>query len=167
MPCRIYRRSFSARAPNNLNGVRRIAAILSLLVIASCGAAPPVRTPTPASDLVIPTTVPNGKVYVVVRTSYAVGQVIRATVQLSPTTGTLRGPLDPFVQASGFHGTATVKHLSVEPISVTAGSGEVVILWDMHDDAGAAVGSDDYSLVFNVVDDAGRSTTVGTTLQVR
>ena len=121
----------------------------------------------PASDLVIPTTVPNGKVYVVVKPTYTVGEVIRATVQLSPTTGTLRGPLDPFIQASGFHGTATVKHLTVDPISVTAGSAEVVVTWDMRDDAGTAVGGDDYSLVFNVVDDAGRTTTVGTTLQVR
>jgi hypothetical protein len=147
--------------------VRRLAAILGLLVLASCGPAAPARTPAPVNDLVIPTTVPNGKVFVVVKPSYTAGEVIRATIQLSPTTGSLRGPLDPFIQASGFHGTATVKHLSVDPISVTAGSAEVVVLWDMRDDAGAAVGSDDYSLVFNVVDDAGRTTTVGTTLQVR
>jgi len=148
--------------------VRRLAALLlGLFVLASCGSAPPVRTQAPVNDLVIPTTVPNGKVFVVVKPTYTVGEVIRATVQLSPTTGTLRGPLDPFIQASGFHGTATVKHLAVDPISVSAGSAEVVVLWDLHDDAGTAVGSDDYSLVFNVVDDAGRTTTVGTTLQVR
>jgi hypothetical protein len=147
--------------------VRRIAALVGLLVIVSCTSAPPVRTVSPVSDLVIPTTVPNGKVFVVVKPTYTAAETIRATIRLSPTTGTLRGPVDPFIQASGFHGTATVKHLSVEPISVTAGSAEVVIVWDMRDDAGAAVGSDDYSLVFNVVDDAGRTTTVGTTLQVR
>ena len=95
------------------------------------------------------------------------GDTIQATVRLSPTTGTMRGPLDAFIQASGFHGTATVRHLAVDPISVSAGAAEVVVLWDMRDDTGAAVGSDDYSLVFNVVDDAGRMTTVGATLQVR
>jgi hypothetical protein len=121
----------------------------------------------PVSDLVIPTTVPNGKVEVIVKATYPVGATIRATIRLTPTTGTLRGPLDPFVQASGFHGTATVRHLAVDPISVAAGSGEVVVVWDMRDDTGAAVGSDDYSLVFNVVDDARRMTTIGTTLQVR
>ena len=57
--------------------------------------------------------------------------------------------------------------LFVDPISVSAGSAEVVVLWDMRDDAGAAVGSADYSLVFNVIDDAGRTTTVGATLSVR
>ena len=121
----------------------------------------------PISDLVIPTTVPNGKVEVVVKSGYAVGETIRATVRLRPATGTLRGPLDPFIQASGFHGTATVRHLVVDPISVTAGSGDVVVQWDLRDDTGTTVGSDDYSLVFNVVDDAGRTTTVGATLQVR
>jgi hypothetical protein len=146
--------------------MRRLAALL-VIVLASCGSAPPVRTFAPVGDLVIPTTVPNGKVDVIVKPTYIVGETIRATIRLSPATGTLRGPLDPFVQASGFHGTATVRHLAVDPISVSAGSGEVVVLWDMRDDAGTAVGSDDYSLVFDVVDNAGRATRVGATLQVR
>ena len=145
----------------------RLAALVGLLLFVSCASAPPARTASPVSDLVIPTTVPNGKVEVVVKPIYTAGQTIRATIRLAPTTGTLRGPLDPFIQASGFHGTATVRRLAVDPISVTAGSAEVVVSWDMRDDGGAAVGSDDYSLVFNVIDDAGRTTTVGTTLQVR
>jgi hypothetical protein len=118
-------------------------------------------------DLVIPTTVPNGRVDVVVKRGYTVGETVRATVRLVPTTGTLRGPLDPFIQASGFHGTATVRRLAVEPVSASAGSAEVVVLWDMRDDAGTAVGADDYSLVFSVIDDSGRRSTVGATLQVR
>jgi hypothetical protein len=121
----------------------------------------------PVRDLVLPTNVPNGKVEVVVKSGYAVGETVRATVRLSPTTGTLRGPVDPFIQASGFHGTATVRHLAVAPITASAGSAEVAISWDLRDDAGSAVGSDDYSLVFNVIDDSGRTTTVGATLQVR
>ena len=75
--------------------------------------------------------------------------------------------LDPFIQASGFHGTATVRHLAVAPITVNAGSATVDVSWDMRDDAGKSVGADDYSLVFNVVDDAGRTSIVGATLQVR
>ncbi|HEX9141396.1 MAG TPA: hypothetical protein VF833_04150 [Gaiellaceae bacterium] len=142
-------------------------ALLGLFLVVSCGSAPAVKTPAPVNDLVIPTTVPNGKVEVIVKATYAVGEPIRATIRLSPASGTLRGPLDTFIQASGFHGTATVRHLGVDPISVSAGAAEVVVLWDMRDDAGAVVGSDDYSLVFNVIDDAGRTTTVGTTLQVR
>ena len=147
--------------------MRLVAALVALAVVASCEGAPPVRTATPVSDLVIPTNVPNGKVEVVVKAIYAVGETIRATVRLSPTSGSLRGPLDPYVQASGFHGTATVRHLSVDPVSAYAGSAEAVVTWDLRDDSGKAVGSDDYSLVFNVTDDSGRTTTVGATLQVR
>jgi hypothetical protein len=147
--------------------VRLFAALVAVFAFASCGGAPPLRTGAPVNDLVIATTVPNGKVEVVVKATYTVGETIRATVRLIPATGSLRGPLDPYVQASGFHGTATVRHLSVDPISVYAGSAEAVVLWDMRDDRGQAVGSDDYSLVFNVIDDAGRTTTVGATLQVR
>jgi hypothetical protein len=147
--------------------VKRLAALLALVLLVSCGSAQPARTLAPLSELVIPTIVPNGKVDVIVKPTYTVGETIRATIRLSPATGTLRGPLDPFVQASGFHGTATVRHLAIEPVSVTAGSAEVAVLWDMRDDAGTAVGSDDYSLVFNVIDDTGRTTTVGATLQVR
>jgi hypothetical protein len=147
--------------------MRRLAALLAVLVIAACGSTPPPPTTVPVRDLVLPTTVPNGKVEVVVKSGYAVGETVRATVRLSPTTGTLRGPVDPFIQASGFHGTATVRHLAVAPITANAGSAEVAISWDLRDDAGSAVGSDDYSLVFDVIDDAGRTTTVGATLQVR
>ena len=147
--------------------MRRLWALLGLLLFVSCASAPPARTASPVTDLVIPTTVPNGKVDVIVKSTYKAGEAIRATIRLSPTSGTLRGPLDPFIQASGFHGTATVRHLTIEPVNVTSGSADVAVQWDMRDDGGTPVGSDDYSLVFNVIDDAGRTTTVGTTLQVR
>ena len=144
-----------------------MAAVFAALALASCSPTPPSTTVPPVRDLVIPTTVANGKVEVVVKAAYTVGEPVRATIRLSPRTGTLRGPLDPFIQASGFHGTATVRHLAIDPVSVTAGSAEVMVVWDMRDDSGTALGSDDYSLVFGVVDDAGRTTPVGATLQVR
>jgi hypothetical protein len=147
--------------------VRFFTAVLAAFVLASCSSPPPAAAPLPVTDLVIPIAVPNGKVEVVVKPTYAVGQPVRATIRLSPRTGTLRGPLDPFIQASGFHGTATVRHLAVDPVSATAGSSDVVVVWDLRDDSGQAVGGDDYSLVFNVIDDAGRTTAVGATLQVR
>ena len=146
--------------------MRLLAAVVAVLVAVSCGGASPLRTAVPVNDLVLPTTVPNGKVEVVVRSTYAVGETIRATVRLIPATGSLRGPVDPYIQASGFHGTATVRHLAVDPITVAA-AGETVVQWDMRDDSGKVVGSDDYSLVFNVIDNSGRTTTVGATLQVR
>jgi hypothetical protein len=148
--------------------VRCLAAVLAAFVLASCSSALPTTTPPPASDLVIPTTVPNGIVDVIVKRGYTVGETVRATVRLRPTSGTLRGPLDPFIQASGFSGTATVRRLTVDPVTASAGASEmVVVAWDLRDDAGIAVGGDDYSLVFNVIDNTGRTATVGVTLQVR
>ena len=147
--------------------MRLLAAVLAALALGSCSPTPPSTTAAPIRELVIPTTVPNGRVEVVVKAAYTVGQPVRATIRLSPRTGTLRGPLDPLIQASGFHGTATVRRLAVDPVSVTAGSADVAVVWDMRDDSGTAVGSDDYSLVFSVIDDAGRTTPVGATLQVR
>jgi hypothetical protein len=147
--------------------MRCLAAFAAAVVLASCAPPPAAPRPAPVTDLVVPTTVPNGKVEVVVKSGYTVGETVRATIRLSPRSGTLRGPLDPYIQASGFHGTATVRHLAVDPVSATAGSAEVALSWDMRDDSGTAVGSDDYSLVFTVIDDSGRRTTVGATLQVR
>jgi hypothetical protein len=145
---------------------RRLIAVLAVLLVA-CTAVPSAPPATGAGDIVLPTAVPNGKVEVVVKRAYGVGDTIRATIRLVPTTGSLRGPLEPFIQASGFHGTATVRHLDIAPVTVNAGAADVPVVWDMRDDAGKAVGSDDYSLVFNVIDDAGRTTIVGATLQVR
>src|SRR5439155_18356175 len=96
--------------------MRALAAALALAV-AACSSPPP-ATPIATGDLVLPTAVPNGRVEVVVKHGYAVGETVRATIRLVPTSGTLRGPLDPFIQASGFHGTATVRHLAVAPITV-------------------------------------------------
>jgi hypothetical protein len=143
-------------------------AFVAALTIASCSAPQTSTTPSvPTGDLVLPTTVPNGKVEVVVKRAYTTGETVRATVRLIPAAGTLRGPLDPIIQASGFNATVTVRHLVVDPVTVSARSGDVIVLWDMRDDAGQPVGGDDYSFVFNVTDNAGRTTTVGTTLQVR
>lgn len=148
--------------------MRCLAAFIAVLVIASCASAPPATTPqATAGDLVIPTTVPNGKVEVVVKRGYTAGETVRAMVRLIPATGTLRGPLDPIIQASGFNATVTVKHLAVDPVTVSSRSSDVIVVWDMRDDAGQPVGGDDYSLVFTVIDNTGRASTVGTTLQVR
>ena len=148
--------------------MRCLAAILAVLVIASCASQQPSASPrATAGDVVIPTTVPNGKVEVVVKRAYTVGETVRATVRLVPTTGTLRGPIDPFIQASGFNATVTVRHLVVDPVTSSARSPDVVVDWDMRDDSGQPVGGDDYSLVFSVVDNVGRTSTVGATLQVR
>ena len=99
--------------------------------------------------------------------AYTVGETVRAMVRLVPATGTLRGPLDPIIHASGFNATVTVRRLAAEPVTVSSRSSDIVVEWDLRDDSGQPVGGDDYSLVFSVVDNVGRTSTVGATLQVR
>ena len=142
--------------------------LVAALVLGACSAkvAP---TPAPSSgDLVLPTTVPNGRVEIVIKSSYANGKDVTVTVRLTPSTGTLRGPLEPYVQASGFAGTKIVKHLAPLPVTATAAqAADAQLLWDTTDDAGRAVPADDYSLVIAFLDDQGRRTTVGATITLR
>jgi len=146
----------------------RLLFFVAALVLGACsGKVAP--TPAPSSgDLVLPTTVPNGRVEIVIKSSYANGKDVTVTVRLIPSTGTLRGPLEPYVQASGFAGTTIVKHLAPLPVTATAAkAADAQLLWDTTDDAGRAVPADDYSLVIAVLDDQGRRTTVGATLTLR
>jgi len=142
--------------------------LVAALVLGACSAkvAP---TPAPSSgDLVLPTAVPNGRVEIVIKPSYANGRDVTVTVRLIPSTGTLRGPLDPYVQASGFSGTRIVKHLAPLPSTATAAqAADAQLLWDTTDDAGRPVPADDYSLVLAVLDDQGRRTMVGATITLR
>jgi hypothetical protein len=146
----------------------RVLSLAAALVLAACSSkvAP---TPAPLSgDLVLPTAVPNGRVEIVIKPSYANGKDVTLTVRLIPSTGTLRGPLEPYVQASGFAGTRIVKHLAPLPVTATAAkAADAQLLWDTTDDAGRAVPADDYSLVIAVLDDQGRRTTVGATITLR
>src|SRR5689334_21056149 len=100
------------------------------LLVTACTSSPP-TTPTPNADLVLPTTVPNGRVEVVVKRGYTVGETVRAGIRLLPASGSLRGPISPFIQASGFHGTAIVRHLTVAPVTASAGPAMVDVTWDM------------------------------------
>jgi hypothetical protein len=145
------------------------AVLLAALVLSACSSrVTPTPGPSSSGDLVLPTSVPNGRVEIVIKPSYANGKDVTLTVRLIPSTGTLRGPLEPYVQASGFAGTRIVKHLAPLPVTATAAkAADAQLLWDTTDDAGRAVPADDYSLVIAVLDDQGRRTTVGATITLR
>jgi hypothetical protein len=142
--------------------------LVAVLLLAACSSkVAPTATPS-SGDLVLPTTVPNGRVEIVMKPSYPNGRDVTVIVRLIPATGTLRGPLDPYVQASGFSGTRIVKHLAPLPSTATAAKpADAQLLWDTTDDAGRSVPADDYSLVIAVLDDQGRRTTVGATITLR
>jgi hypothetical protein len=140
---------------------------VALLVAACSGPVAPAPTPRTTAAFGVVTAVPNGRVEIVVKPVYAAGEEVRAIVRLSPSSGTLHGPLEPFVQASGFAGTAVVRHLA--PPTVTASEGRTVeseLRWDGKDDAGRTVPGDDYTLVLAVIDDQGRRSTAAATIVI-
>jgi hypothetical protein len=139
----------------------------ALLLGACSGPIAPSPTPRTTPAVGVVTAVPNGRVEIVVKPAYKAGEEVRAIIRLSASGGTLRGPLEPYVQASGFAGTAVVRHLA--PLPVTASAGRTVeseLLWDGRDDAGRAVPGDDYTLVVAVIDDQGRRTTAAATVVI-
>lgn len=147
----------------------RLLFVVAALVLAACSSkVAPSPSPAPSGDLVLRNTVSNGRVEIVIKPSYPNGKDVTVTVRLIPSTGTLRGPLEPYVQASGFAGTQIVKHLAPLPVTATAAkAADAQLLWDTTDDAGRAVPADDYSLVLAVQDDLGRRTTIGATITLR
>lgn len=150
----------------------RASLVLGLvLLLAGCGGLPfgQRATPTPiaTNPIAVSQSVPNGRVEIRLKPSYLRGETMVAVIRLVPSSGTLRGPLDPYIQASGFSGTATVRNLAPLPQVATApGAAESEILWDGLDNGGRIVPADDYSLVVAVIDDQGRRTLVGATVVV-
>jgi hypothetical protein len=140
-----------------------------VVVFAGCTSpAAPSPAPAPARDITVSRVVPNGRLEILLKASYAAGETVNATLRLVPSSGSLRGPVDAYVQASGFAGTAIVRHLAVAPVTANAGAtAEVPVNWDLKDDEGATVPADDYSLVLAVLDDQGRRTDMGVTIVVR
>lgn len=149
----------------------RAAAIALALLLSACGGLPFGReaTPTPfaTNPIAVSQDVPNGRVEIRLKPSYLRGETVVAVVRLVPSSGTLRGPLEPYIQASGFSGTATVRNLAPLPqVANAGGAAESEILWDGLDNGGRIVPADDYSLVIAVIDDQGRRTLVGATVVV-
>jgi hypothetical protein len=148
--------------------VRRVAALCFVVLLAGCAGPASLPTAVPTQDITVTSALPNGRFEIVVKASYTVGDTVKATLRLVPTSGSLRGPVDAYVQASGFRGTAIVRHLAVAPVTANAGAtAEVPVNWDLKDDAGATVQADDYSLVLAVLDDQGRRTAMGASILLR
>ena len=142
--------------------------LLAAVLLCGCAATNPPVAPIPGGELTVPTNVPNGRVEVVIQRTYPIGQPVRVPLRLLPASGTLRGPLSPFIEASGFAHTAVVKRLGATPILASAGSvGRTELVWDTQDEDGTPVIEDDYTLVFEVEDDQGRRTSVGATRALR
>jgi len=152
----------------------KAALALAVALALGCTATPPpARPPT---TFVIATELPNGRVEITIAPTYALGSTVTIPVAIVATRGSITGPLEARVMASGINeggapAEVLVRELTVSAITVTAGSRRSMTLsWDGRDAKGALVPADAYSLAVAVRSDDGgtsRTLTAGATLELR
>ena len=155
---------------------RPASALAIALVIAACAPRPVTvqRTTTP-SVIVVPTELPNGRVEIAIQPTYVLGEPTRIDVTIVATQGTVTGPLEARVTASGINEAGSpaeelVRRLDTNAATVTAGRRATTSLtWDGDDEFGVRVAADAYVLLleFESNDGATRRTVRATaTLQM-
>jgi hypothetical protein len=146
--------------------VRAFGVLALALLIVRCAAPPSVtvqRTPTPAV-IVIPTELPNGRVEIAIQPTYVLGAPTRVDVTVVATQGTITGPTDARVMASGINELGSpsevlVRRLDVKAAAVTAGRRATTSLtWDGDDELGVRVPADAYVLLLEFESNDGGST---------
>jgi len=155
---------------------RSLSALATLLLFTACAPRPVTieRTPTP-EVIVVPTELPNGRVEVALRPRYVLEAETRVEVTIVATRGTISGPLDARVMASGINeGSAPaevlVRRLGVTPVRVAGGRRTTAtVTWDGRDEFGVRVPADAYVLLLEFEANDGGSTRkvrVAATLQM-
>jgi len=146
--------------------VLRLASALAIaLVIVACGSRPVVvdRTATPGI-VVVPTELPNGRVEIAVRPSYVLGAGTQVSVTIVATRGTITGPTEARVMASGINeggapAEVLVRRLDAKAETVKAGGRATATLtWNGEDEFGVRVPADAYVLLVEVESDDGTGT---------
>ena len=144
----------------------RLASALAIaLVIAACGPRPATvqRTATP-SVIVVPTELPNGRVEIAIQPTYLLGEPTRIDVSIVATRGTITGPTEARVTASGTSEPGSpaeelVRRLDTNAATVTAGRRATTSLtWDGDDEFGVRVAADAYVLLLEFESNDGATT---------
>jgi len=144
---------------------RRASVLAIVLVIAACGSRPVVvdRTATPGI-VVVPTELPNGRVEIAIRPSYVLGADTQVNVTIVATRGTITGPTDARVMASGINegglpAEVLVRRLDAKAETVRAGGRATATLtWNGEDELGVRVPADAYVLLVEFEADDGAGT---------
>jgi len=150
---------------------RRVAAAVaaSVLLATACALRPDTleRTPTP-EVIVVPTELPNGRVEIALRPRYLLESEVRVDVTVAAARGTITGPLEARVMASGINeggapAEVVVRRLGVTSVTVAAGRrATATVSWDGRDEFGVRVPADAYVLLLEFESSDG-----GTTRTVR
>ena len=121
------------------------------------------RTATP-TVIVIPTELPNGRVEIAIRPSYVLGAGTQVSVTIVATKGSITGPTDARVMASGINeggspAEVLVRRLDAKAAKVTAGGrATATVTWNGEDEFGLRVPADAYVLLLDFESNDGTST---------
>jgi hypothetical protein len=145
---------------------RLVSATAVALVIAACAPQRPVLAPRTASPavIVVPTELPNGRIEIRVQPTYVLGTPTRIDVSIVATQGTVTGPTEARVTASGVNEAGApaevlVRRLDASAATVTAGGRAMTsLIWDGDDEFGARVPPDAYVLLLEFESNDGEST---------
>lgn len=131
-----------------------------MFAIAACAPAPVTiqRTATP-TIIVVPTVLPNGRVEITLRPSYSLGQPTRIEVAIVATRGTITGPMEARVMASGISAEVLVRRLDATAATATADRrATTFVTWNGQDQFGVRVPADAYVLLLEFESKDGAST---------
>jgi len=144
---------------------RPVSALAVVLLFAAC-APRPVATPRTATPgvIVLPTVLPNGRVEIAIQPRYVLGAQTRVEVTIVATRGTITGPLEARVMASGINegnlpAEVLVRRLDATAATVTAGRrATTAVIWDGDDQFGVRVPADAYVLLLEFESNDGGNT---------
>ena len=121
------------------------------------------RTAT-LSVIVVPTELSNGRIEIALQPSYILGAPTRIDVAIVATRGTITGPTEARVMASGINeggspAEVLVRRLDAKTVTAAAGRRVTVsVIWDGEDDFGVRVPADAYVLLLEFESNDGGST---------
>jgi hypothetical protein len=144
---------------------RRLSALAIAFAAAAC-ATPTVtvqRSATP-TVIVIPTELPNGRIEIAVRPAYVLGAPTRVEVAIVARRGTITGPTEARVMASGINeggapAEILVRRLDANAATSTGGRRVTAsVTWTGEDEFGVRVPADAYVLLLEFESNDGGST---------
>jgi hypothetical protein len=143
---------------------RAASALAVALLVTACAPRPVTiqRTATP-SVIVVATELPNGRVEIALQPSYVLGTPTTVDVTIVVTRGTITGPTDARVMASGINeggapAEVLVRRLNATAATVTAGRRATQTLtWDGQDEFRIRVPADAYVLLLEFESNDGGS----------
>jgi hypothetical protein len=133
---------------------RPLSPLAVVLAFVACAPAPTTiqRTATP-TVIVVPTVLPNGRVEIAIQPRYVLGQPTRIELAIVATRGTITGPIQARVMASGINEGGAPAEVLVRRLDATAVTAAAdrrattFVTWNGEDQFGVRVPADAYVLL--------------------